>query len=396
LKEGIKMKLVIRSIAGVTLFLGSSMFPASASVYPGTNGRIAFPVFSNDGNSADSFVINPDGSDALHIGPAGTAVCGGDNEAWSPDGSKLVCAVFDSDELPQPATVNADGSGFTLLSNPRFPPAFVCDAWSPDGSRLVCRGFGDQPDGTIDRSQAGIYTVKADGSGLAHLETPPAGFVVSNKPATYASAPRIVFALMINPDTPDEQHLLYSMRTNGADVRQLSPSNANVSDPGFFDAVSSDPSPDGSRVTFAAFLGVTPAGTGLPALFVVNIDGTGLHQLTNPKSNPRAFSAQWSPNGRWIAFYGNAPTPNSFAETWLIHPDGSGLRQVTSQANGCDGDAPVWSPDGAKLLLIRQCFTGFTATSTSLVTVNPDGSGMSKVADLSDVTSYSWGTASVG
>jgi Tol biopolymer transport system component len=369
---------------------------AGAGVYPGTNGKIAFSVFSNDGNSADAFAIDPDGTNVAQLGPPGTTVCGGDNQAWSPDGSELVCAVFGSNGLPQPATVNADGSGFRLLSNAKFPPALVCDAWSPDGTRLVCRSYGDQPDGSVDRSLAGVYTVKADDSGMTHPETPPPGFTISNKPATYASASRIVFALMINPDTPDEQHLLYSMRSNGSDIRQLSPSDANVSDPGFFDAVSSDVSPDGSRVTFAAFLGATPAGTGLPALFVVNIDGTGLHQLTNPKTNPRAFSAQWSPNGRWVAFFGNAPTPNSFAETWLIHPDGTGLRQVTSQANGCAGMAPVWSPDGRKLLLMRQCYVGPTPTSTTLVTVNPDGSGISKVTDLDAPTSYAWGTARIG
>jgi hypothetical protein len=63
---------------------------------------------------------------------------------------------------------------------------------------------------------------------------------------------------------------------------------------------------------------------------------------------------------------------------------------------GCLGFAPIWSPDGTKLLFEIQCYTGFTVKSTSLETMNLDGSGLAKVADLNGLTSYGWGTAPVG
>jgi len=42
--------------------------------------------------------------------------------------------------------------------------------------------------------------------------------------------------------------------------------------------------------------------TGHVTLFTVRPNGEGLFRLTNPPGNLNTFSADWSPNGRWLAY----------------------------------------------------------------------------------------------
>jgi Tol biopolymer transport system component len=128
---------------------------------------------------------------------------------------------------------------------------------------------------------------------------------------------------------------------------------------------------------------------------VVAIDGTGLRQINIPTAL-FPFSAQWSPNGRWIAFT-SLPT---FSRVYIVHPNGTGLTRITRPANECGSIAPVWSPDGSKLLFLHLCFRGTTGTSAALYTINLDGSGLFKVTNLNRGSfpfslDYSWGTAPV-
>jgi hypothetical protein len=85
---------------------------------------------------------------------------------------RLLVMVFRPDAPVRPATVNADGSGFTVLAVPQLPPDIDmgCRVWSPDATRLLCQAirFGGDP------SLNGIYTIRAaDGGGLTRLTVNP-------------------------------------------------------------------------------------------------------------------------------------------------------------------------------------------------------------------------------
>lgn len=75
----------------------------------------------------------------------------------------------------------------------------------------------------------------------------------------------------------------------------FSPPLVSRHDDPYFDGVSADSSPDGSQVVLAA-----DVANGQRALFVVNIDGTRPRRIATPGLNPT--SAQWSPDGTWLAF----------------------------------------------------------------------------------------------
>jgi Tol biopolymer transport system component len=354
---------------------------AAGATGSATNGKIAYGF-------GDAFTINPDGTQMDQIGVPGSTAC----TTWSPDSSKLLCNVF-GNSGPQPATANPDGSEFTYL-NQHLPLDLFCLYWSPpDGSRVLCHS-----EGIANPSDAGLYTIRSsDGGGLVRVTTSlPGGF-----DDAYGYSPNGLRILYAQFDA-NGHGTLFSVKPDGSDPIQLSPSALSVIDLSFFDQVGADWSPDGSQVAFAAF---SPRGRFSSGLFVVNADGTGLRQVT-PKGIG-ALSAQWSPNGAMIAFTSCSSLPGNcgIPQAWVVRPDGKGLRQVTPSTNSMFL-APVWSPDSTKLLLnqltgqtprdfLQVLFQGNNPPA-SLWTIGADGSALSKLADTVGLSSYEWGSAPTG
>jgi dipeptidyl aminopeptidase/acylaminoacyl peptidase len=399
--------VVLALLAGISL-LGLVVVDgtARASIPPGVNGKIVFgQVFPNYG-----VTINPDGSDEHQIGPTGSTTC----NTWSPDGSKVLCNLWGQHDV-QPANANPDGSDFTLL-NANLPLDLFCLSWSPDGARLLCHS-----EGMANPTDAGLYTVRSPDAGdlVRVTAQPPKGFDIGYGYSSDSS--RVLFA---------RHHPLFSAEPDGMGALQLTSPGLSVVDLDFFDRIGADWSPNESRVTFAGFKR-TASGGFKTGLFVVNADGTGLRRIT--PSRLGALSAQWSPNGEWIAFTG----VGRISKLWIVHPDGTGLgkialhrldrldkkafkklkrkflkqcKETSSDMAQCTRKAkqrakkkapserltPVWSPDSTKLLFQRFSHHGNHHRRVALWTVNADGSGLSKLTHTRRLSQYAWGTAPLG
>ena len=345
-------KLIALGLVASLAALAALSTPPAGATVSGTNGKI---VFGQD-FPLTSFTIDPDGSDPHQIGPVGSTIC----TSWSPDSSKVLCNLSSEEGVPQPATASPDGSGLTLL-NPNLPLGLACLNWSPDGTRLLCT-TGEE----ANPAEKGLYTVRSSDAGdlVRVTATPPGGFDDG-----YGYSPdgsRILFARFDSSDNGT----LFSVEPDGSDPVQLSPPELSVFNIGFFDRVGADWSPAGSRVAFAARK--LSLGRFTTALFVVNADGTDLHQIT--PSGVGALSAQWSPNGALIAFTSGCC---GFPQVWVVHPDGTGIGRVTTAVDRAVFLTPAWSPDSTKLLFNRVDRHG----ETSLWTANTDGSGLSKLTD---------------
>jgi Tol biopolymer transport system component len=123
-------------------------------------------------------------------------------------------------------------------------------------------------------------------------------------------------------------------------------------------------SPDGTRVLFSAFSQVEecdfteePVECWMvdqpPAIYVVNLDGSGLTELTGHADQSRA---SWSPDGTKIAF-------SRLSQIHTMNADGGNQTSL-----GVTGSNPLWSPDGLQLLFEQPhglVATAFVLTGTS-------------------------------
>jgi Tol biopolymer transport system component len=137
-----------------------------------------------------------------------------------------------------------------------------------------------------------------------------------------------------------------------------------------------DVSPDGKRFVFLRYRDENGPNQQV-ALFVANIDGTGLRQLT-PYGLAQAHeiaAAQWSPDGREII------SETTEGRLFVVRPDGRGLRQVRLQTGTAEYFAfePDWSPDGKRIV-----FCMFINGQEDIYTANVDGSHLVRVTNTPD------------
>ena len=135
-------------------------------------------------------------------------------------------------------------------------------------------------------------------------------------------------------------------------------------------------------------------------LFVINVDGSGLRQITPPGMHldEDGFGGQWSPDGSKILVVGlsDADRKTIFVVDAAggdpvplpIIPECGGSRD-DPDSFGCY--SPTWSPDGAKILFVRSKTLSADSFSESIYMVNEDGSGLVQVTDGQD-DQPRWGT----
>ncbi|MCG8352512.1 MAG: LpqB family beta-propeller domain-containing protein [Chloroflexales bacterium] len=207
----------------------------------------------------------------------------------------------------------------------------------------------------------GIYVVNPDGSGQQRLIS------FGADPAWSPNGARIAFA----------SNGLYVMNADGDNPTKIVADQGNISGPAW--------SPDGARIVFAADRGV-----GDHALHVVNVDGSGLQQLTSVAGTDAVdeMAPAWSPDGARIAFvryvngYGKSPV-----NIYTMNADGSGEQQITTSGNNY---SPAWSPDGSKLAFRYKDSKSGSSPASGLYVMNADGSNRQQLTDTAGVGSPVW------
>jgi Tol biopolymer transport system component len=235
-----------------------------------------------------------------------------DSPHWSPDGRELTVGARCTDGAENCAAtiVDPDTGAFRQLRFPDPTLETFCGIWSADGKRLACEGHG-----MGDPTRNGIYTIRvSDGRGLRRVTSNPGG---------------------------DDSPIDYS--------------------------------PDGSRIVFGRTDPNGPPGAN-QALFVVNVSGSGLHQVT-----PWGFSdddGSWSPDGTRIVF-------EHFGSLYTVRPDGSHLSKISlrtgSSATAFTAFDAGWSPDGTKIVFSLRFKTAPNTVREGIATANVDGTDVQLV-----------------
>lgn len=121
-------------------------------------------------------------------------------------------------------------------------------------------------------------------------------------------------------------------------------------------------SPDGTRVAMI----LSKAGS--PDLWVANIDGTNLKQLT--KTREDESSPCWSPDGTKICY---ASRPNERRGLFIINANGGTPTRLNTGGEPNPSE-PSWSPDGKTIVFTSQPRAGF-----NICTVSPQGGDVKKI-----------------
>jgi Tol biopolymer transport system component len=221
-------------------------------------------------------------------------------------------------------SIRADGSDEQQLTfDPPGHNSLFSD-WSPDGSRITFDSdrFNNGTDDAVD-----IFTMKADGSDIVQL-TSDAGF--NGEPEYSPDGMKIAFESDRGGGFP-LQGIYVMNASDGSNVHQVTSSLS-----GEFDAIPHF-APDGTRIAFTGARGCRFKGNGrfqrpkgcLAAVYVVNIDGSGLTRIT-----PWGFDTgvnDWSPDGTKIAFNtGFDAHPGSTIDIYVVNPDGKHLTNLTN------------------------------------------------------------------
>jgi Tol biopolymer transport system component len=253
-------------------------------------------------------------------------------------------------------TVNPDGSGVVkLTSTPARTYDFNPD-WSPDGTKIAFeRDAGASQE---------IFTMTADGADLQQITFD--AFPGDMDPAWSPDGMKIA---VVRFDIPAGRDGLYVMNADGSHPVQVTQNDARG---GY---VEPQWSPDGTKLVYAI-----ESDTAGHAIFTINLDGTGDHQLTPWTLN--GLHPDWSPDGRTILFEApdvdNAP-PGISGNVYTIRPDGSHLTAITHHQGDVHATNPAWSPDGKKIVFVQIPTGPRGYTHTDIFTMNADGSGLQQV-----------------
>jgi Tol biopolymer transport system component len=206
------------------------------------------------------------------------------------------------------------------------------DGWSPDGARVAILRF------PVNTDLVTSHIANVDGT---------SDVLVSEGIVNWA---------------PDWQHrgtvaggLLTLSNADGSGAHPIGSTGAAAFGPFW--------SPDGKKIAF----GYAASAGQLPDIYVANVDGTGLVNVTNTPLIDEEF-ASWSPDGTRLAFIGENQNIGKGSSVYVVGANGSGLAQLTNSPVTRGDYEPQWSPDGNLI-----SYTTYFGNSYGLFVTRPAG-----------------------
>ena len=192
-------------------------------------------------------------------------------------------------------------------------------SWSADGTIVFTRSV-DECDG--------LYRIAADGSRVRPLND-PSGDESAFDADVSQDGSRIVY---VDADCEIRLDCCYLSVVDNTGEGTGDLGSLAVDDAAFNPAWS----PDGERLAFVS------GDFQFPSIFIVNRDGSEMKRLTGGyEEGAAAHSPSWSPDGREIVFTRYLEHSQA-TDLYIVQVDGTGLRQLT-KTRGDEG-APTWVP----------------------------------------------------
>jgi Tol biopolymer transport system component len=282
-------------------------------------------------------IVKPDGTGyTVHtIGlPTVNLAPGG----WSPDGKRFLFEGWDDTDPSRTGIYVSEGFSLAGAAPVQITHALLHDialAWSPDGTRLLLIQVTRCPEG--DCNGGNLYVVDADGSDLIRLN-PEGTFASCCGPASWSpDGTQVTFgapSLDAAGAADFTNSAVYVANADGSRVEA-------ITEPGAFTEAAAW-SPNGDWIVFNKKSG--PVGVKGSDLYLVHPDGSGLVAITTAGAAGKSDEggAVWSHDGSRLLFDSVPGGPVKRGDLWIVNVDGSGITQLT------DARAPVfgytWQP----------------------------------------------------
>jgi TolB protein len=255
----------------------------SAAKQSTTSSRMLFYDFMN------VWIMNADGTNALALGlPADQSF----DPSWAPDGKRVLFNSFRGESRTSIYIMNADGTGVTRITT---PPAASGDIRPVAfGKRVAFMRY----DGAI----AMVYRVDVDGSDLTPIAP-------GEQPASSPGGAKLAFV-------KDGDILEYDAAAG--QIRNLTNTPAVIEfDPSY--------SPNGKQIAFAS---QQSTGNILNTISVMLADGTAVTRLIWSATDGYGLP-KWSPDGKRIAFSLTASGTFS-SDIHVMNVNGTGITNITN------------------------------------------------------------------
>lgn len=241
------------------------------------------------------------------------------------------------------------------------PPAATADGSADTLSLAERRGAGGRIVFVSERTGVPrAFVVAPTGEGARELAAGDG----ASYPAAVSPDGRTLLAIAVREQGGEHGEQMVLVPMGGGAARPLGPAGPR--------ARSAAWSPDGRWVVFES------DRASFRDLYRVAPDGSGLRRLTENREGN--FDPAVSPDGRWIAF---TSSRDGDAEIYVMRADGGGQRRLTAFHR--DDWGPRWSPDGRTLAFLSD-----REGADRIFLVSPAGTGLRKLGAGTDGAAAPW------
>jgi tricorn protease-like protein len=278
------------AIVSASLVVVPALAGVAAATAPGANGQIAY-VSNRDGHD-EIYAINPDGTGGVDLSQS---LADEIDPAYSPGGTKIAY-VSNRDGNWDIWQMYADGSHQTQITahsqSDRYP------TWSPDGTKIAYRSNAA---GNFD-----IHVMNADGTGDRVIAGDGA---FDSEPAWSPDGQTIAFV----SERATGQREVWAVNADGANPRRLTSQGANRF-PSW--------SPDGLTISFIS------DRDGYEQLYAMSADGSNQRRMLVSHHSDRY--PVYSPDGGQVAF--RSSNIRAQQAIFLMNADGTNVHQITADS----------------------------------------------------------------